>query len=52
MTDLGTIFGVKESRAFAINNLGQIVGWSDFDIAGWRHAVLWNAYTQLSLRGE
>jgi len=47
MTDLGTLGGSR-SRAFAINNSGHIVGWSDSFIAGWRHAVQWDPYIRIS----
>jgi uncharacterized membrane protein len=40
MTDLGTLPGGKESEAVAINNRGQIIGWSDTR-SGEQHAVLW-----------
>jgi probable HAF family extracellular repeat protein len=36
ITELGTLQG----NAFGINNLGQVVGWSDF-ASGGQHAVLW-----------
>jgi probable HAF family extracellular repeat protein len=39
MTDLGTLGG-KESHAIAINNHGQIVGYSTTK-NGSKHAVLW-----------
>jgi probable HAF family extracellular repeat protein len=40
MTDLGTLPGGEESEAVAINNRGQIIGWSDTK-SGASHAVLW-----------
>jgi uncharacterized membrane protein len=40
MTDLGTLPGGKESEAFAINDPGQILGWSETK-SGSHHAVLW-----------
>ena len=40
LTDLGTLPGGKESWALAINNRGQIIGYSDTK-GGNQHAVLW-----------
>ena len=40
MRDLGTLPGGKESEATAINERGQIVGWSATR-SGKKHAVLW-----------
>jgi probable HAF family extracellular repeat protein len=44
-SDLGTLGGLYSS-ATAINNVGQIVGWSDTAVLPWpsisRHATLWN----------
>jgi probable HAF family extracellular repeat protein len=41
ITDLGTLGG--ESGARAINNRGQVVGWSRTAVRGPRHAFLWQA---------
>src|SRR5262249_48594426 len=38
---LGTLPGGKESRALAINNRGEIVGWSDTASPGVQHAFLY-----------
>ena len=40
MTDLGTLPGGGDSRALAINERNQIVGWADTK-TGKSHAVLW-----------
>jgi probable HAF family extracellular repeat protein len=40
MTDLGTLPGGGESRAVAINERNQIVGWAETK-SGQTHAVLW-----------
>jgi probable HAF family extracellular repeat protein len=40
VTDLGTLPGGHESEAIAINNRGQILGWSETK-SGHTHAVLW-----------
>jgi probable HAF family extracellular repeat protein len=42
VTDLGTLGG-SSSGTNAINNSGQIVGWSYTAEAPWFHAVIWNA---------
>lgn len=59
VTDLGTLPGGAHSGAYAINNAGQIVGWSDakpddvsyFDTKTFihNHAVLWNKGLTLDL---
>ena len=36
----GTLLGGKESEAVAINNRGQILGWSETKDGSY-HAVLW-----------
>jgi probable HAF family extracellular repeat protein len=44
MTDLGTLPGQPDSSASAINDRGQIIGWSG--TGDWRgHAVLWRSGT-------
>src|SRR6266704_2464509 len=40
VTDLGTLGGDLTSRAFAINALGQVVGYSN-TASGAKHAFLW-----------
>jgi probable HAF family extracellular repeat protein len=40
VTDLRTLPGGHESEAIAINNRGQILGWSETK-SGVNHAVLW-----------
>jgi probable HAF family extracellular repeat protein len=50
VVDLGTLGGA-ESRAFAINESGQIVGWST-SADGRRHAFLWTADTGIVAIGE
>src|SRR5436190_17512823 len=40
LTDLGTLVGSHQSRAFALNNLGQIVGTSNSASFGDNHAFL------------
>ena len=39
--NLGSLIGGKESCAYAINNLGQVVGDSTFNDSGIRHATLY-----------
>ena len=48
LTDLGTLGG-ENSTALAVNNAGQIVGWSDVSGSGYRHATLWNGTTVTDL---
>jgi uncharacterized membrane protein len=40
MIGLGALPGARESHPVAINDQGQIIGWSDTK-SGARHAVLW-----------
>jgi probable HAF family extracellular repeat protein len=42
VTDMGTLYGI-DTRAYAINNLGQAVGtaWMPSQNTGWTHAFLW-----------
>ena len=47
MTDLGTLGGTR-SVAVAINDRGQVVGWSETP-AGVTHAVLWEAGSMTDL---
>jgi probable HAF family extracellular repeat protein len=42
MTDLGALGG-NRSTAYAINELGQVVGWAEIDEPGISHAFLWEA---------
>ena len=56
MTDLGTLGGTPDnSAAFAINNAGQVVGWSDItpltgtDRYSFEHAFLWQNGTMTDL---
>jgi probable HAF family extracellular repeat protein len=42
MTDLGTLPGGSNSRAYGINDSGQIVGYGDIDITGDIHAFLYS----------
>lgn len=48
VTDLGTLGGTS-SAALAVNNPGQIVGWSAISGSGYRHATLWNGTTATDL---
>ena len=48
-TDLGTIAGLDQSNALAINNLGQIVGYSDTGFTGTQRATLWNGTSATDL---
>ena len=50
MTDLGTLPGSSSSQARAINNLGQIVGFSRF-ASGENAAVLWTTATPAQATG-
>lgn len=43
LTNLGTLGGVR-SRAFAVNNAGQVVGWSSTGAGEW-HSYVWSAAT-------
>ena len=48
MTDLGTLGG-PESNATAINEQGQVIGWSDTTRGGVEHAFLWQHGTMTDL---
>jgi probable HAF family extracellular repeat protein len=48
VTDLGTLGG-KHSSALAINNSGEIAGWSDVNGEPYRHATLWVGTTPTDL---
>ena len=43
MQDLGTLPGGSYSQAYAINNLGQVVGWSYLDGGSNQHAFVWDS---------
>jgi len=45
MQDLGVLPGGMSSEALAINNLGQVSGWSYATSAQIMHAFLWNPGT-------
>jgi probable HAF family extracellular repeat protein len=45
LRDLGTLPGGRNSRAFAINNLGQVVGIADVPTSAVHHVFLWEAAT-------
>lgn len=47
ITDLGTLSGATNSEAWAINNVGQVVGTSYIGLNG--HATLWNNTTVIDL---
>ena len=47
-TDLGTLPGGNESRAYGINNAGLVAGWSD-TFGGAVHATVWNGSRAVDL---